>query len=70
MDASPHLMAPTQEEEFKGDKRLARISHTHRRSMVNCKFAWLAKPLRVTERHRQGWPKKQTVFAAIIPDDL
>src|SRR3954467_10638790 len=23
MDASPHLMAPTQEEEFKGDKRLA-----------------------------------------------
>jgi hypothetical protein len=27
MDASPHLMAPTQEEEFKGDKRLARISH-------------------------------------------
>src|SRR4051812_49273573 len=23
MDASPHLMAPTQEAEFKGDKRLA-----------------------------------------------
>src|SRR3954463_14236298 len=23
MDASPHLMAPTHEEEFKGDKRLA-----------------------------------------------
>jgi len=26
MDASPHLMAPTHEEEFKGDKRLARLS--------------------------------------------
>jgi len=39
--------------------RLARISHTHRRSMVNCKFAWLAKALRVTDCHRQGWPKNR-----------
>src|SRR3954453_14478673 len=43
MDASPHLMAPTQEEEFKGDKRLASpqtrnsghwYNHEHRHSVI------------------------------------
>jgi hypothetical protein len=35
MDASPHLMAPTQEEEFKGDKRLERFQPDWKRFNSN-----------------------------------
>jgi hypothetical protein len=37
-------------------------STIHRRSIVNCKFAWFAIALRVAERHKQGWPKNRLFF--------
>src|SRR3954452_15435654 len=58
MDASPHLMAPTQEEEFKGDKRLA-SPQTRNSGYTTNAIESLNSKLRSSVRSRGHFPSDE-----------
>src|SRR3954447_17083296 len=55
MDASPHLMAPTQEEEFKGDKRLASPQTRNSGYFERLRSGWVL--VRILVRGNGGGPR-------------